>query len=125
MLQKADPFFGWILFGEPDRCRTNGNIVPLPILPDFLVITCRRIQMGMGGLRVGEILDQSLVAIDLVPFADQVRHSFGKQPAERVLIEADRLPGPRESGQQAGGGEALNIDDLVIPGAANVSPETP
>src|SRR5882762_4672742 len=100
------------------------------VFPDEIVVLLHRIKTRSGGDGIGEIFYEELVAIDLVRgnsglVADHMPDPPGKKPAEGILVEADGLTRAGESGEQAGGGEALHVDNLIVFRAADAAKEGP
>ena len=112
--QEGGPFFGRILFGEPDGGRGDGDIGLDFVRLDFFLIAWRRIKAGFGRLIVGEGCNKSLIAFDLVAVANDVGDLFAEKEAKRVFVKSDCLPRAGEGGEQAGCGEPLDVDNDVI-----------
>jgi hypothetical protein len=124
-LQKGDPFFRRVLFGEPDRGGADGDIGAVAVSGDGVLVCRGWIKAWFGGYGAGESFYQFLVAPDLVSFADDMGNSFCKKPAERILIETDGLPGARKNRQKTRGGKALDINQGIIFCAADAPAKAP
>jgi hypothetical protein len=125
VLEEGGPFFFWILLGEPDGRGGDGNIGFGLIGSDFFFIACRRIKVGFGRLVVGECSDKGLVPFDLVAVIDDMGDLFSEKEAQRIFVKADRLFCAGEDGEEAGGGESLNIDHGIVLCSADASCEAP
>lgn len=121
LLEKGGPLFFWILLGEPDGGGRDGDIGFGLIGVDFFFIACRRIKVGFGRLIVRERGNKGLVPFDLMAVTDDMRDLFGEEKAEGVLVKADRNGCAGKGGEEAGGGESLNIDHDIVPGSTDAT----
>ena len=123
LFEECRPFFFWILLGEPDGGGGDGEIGFGLIRLDLFFIRCCGIKSGFGRVIVGEGGDEYLVAFDLMPVADDMGDLFGEEETQRVFVKADGPACAGKRGEEAGGGETLDVDHGIVPGPADKSDE--
>jgi len=128
LVYEGHPFLLRVLFGKPDGGWGDGDIWDICFVGlDFCLVLSGGVEAGFGWFFVGDIFYKKLVAVDLVEGggagfegagfdgrAYDMGDAFGEEAAQGVFVEADGLFCAGEGGEEAGGGEALDVDDLVV-----------